>query len=66
MRQVHKLLHKALKDAVVWGLLPANPAERATVPRPTRPVTEVSNREQVVRFLSTLEKTGWRRAGRSL
>ena len=56
VRQVHKLLHKALKDAVLWGLLPANPAERATVPRPSRPVTEVWNPEQVARFLSTLEQ----------
>lgn len=31
---LHRLLHKTLKDAVVWGVLSANPVDRTKAPRP--------------------------------
>lgn len=33
VRNVHRLLHRALKDAVAWGYLFASPADHAVVPR---------------------------------
>jgi integrase len=31
---VYRLLHKVLRDGVLWGVLPANPADRVKPPRP--------------------------------
>jgi integrase len=33
---VHDMLHRALADAVAWGLLPSNPADRARPPKAER------------------------------
>jgi integrase len=33
IKNVHRLLHRALKDAVAWGYLFTNPAEHAVIPR---------------------------------
>lgn len=36
VKNVHRLLHRALKDAVAWDYLMLNPAEHASVPRQGR------------------------------
>lgn len=33
IRYVHAVLHRALKDAVAWGLIPQNPADKARPPQ---------------------------------
>lgn len=33
---IHAVLHRALKQAVEWGLLAQNPADRVKAPRPGR------------------------------
>lgn len=37
VRNIHRLLHRALKDAVAWQYLSFNPAEHASLPRLARP-----------------------------
>jgi integrase len=41
VRHVHTLLHKAFNDAVRWGSLQRNPADRAEPPRPRTPEMKV-------------------------
>ncbi|MGH3857091.1 MAG: tyrosine-type recombinase/integrase [Pseudonocardiaceae bacterium] len=36
VKNVHRLLHRAFKDAVAWGYLTLNPAEHASLPREQR------------------------------
>lgn len=36
VRNIHRLLHRALKDAVAWDYLTFNPAEHASLPRERR------------------------------
>lgn len=51
VRNVHTIMHKALSDAVKWGHLARNPAERAEPPRPRTPEMKVWDVEQLRRFL---------------
>jgi hypothetical protein len=37
VRRIHAVLHRALKDAVRWGLLVRNPADTADPPKQSRP-----------------------------
>jgi integrase len=36
VEQTHTVLHRALRQAVLWGLMLRNPTEAVTVPRPTQ------------------------------
>ena len=36
VEQTHTVLHRALRQAVLWGLMLRNPTEAVTVPRPIR------------------------------
>ena len=36
VEQTHTVLHRALRQAVLWGLMLRNPTEAVTVPRPSR------------------------------
>ena len=55
VRHVHTLLHKAFSDAVRWGSLARNPAERAEPPRPRTPEMKVWDVAQLRRFLAEVE-----------
>ncbi|HUY05644.1 MAG TPA: tyrosine-type recombinase/integrase [Acidimicrobiales bacterium] len=55
VRHVHTMLHKALNDAVRWGHLARNPADRADPPRPASPEMHVWSREQLRAFLKFVE-----------
>jgi integrase len=48
---VHATLHKALKQAVAWSLVPRNVSAAATTPRPTRPEIGPLSREQARELL---------------
>jgi len=50
---VHATLHKALKQAVKWTLIPRNVAEAATPPRHSRSEIVPLSREQVRTLLET-------------
>ncbi len=51
---VHQVLHKALGDAVRWGLLGDNPAERVDRPKPNPRSPALWTPEQVRRFLAAV------------
>ncbi len=55
VRMVHKVLHGALKQAVAWRLLPANPADGVAVPQPVRRELEVWNADQAAAFLAAVD-----------
>jgi integrase len=52
IRNVHTLLHRALRDAVRWDLLIRNPADVADPPKVPRPTARYWTAEQVGKFLS--------------
>lgn len=51
VRLVHRILHKALHDAVDAGLLAMNPADKAKPPKRVRAQTSVWTAEQAAAFL---------------
>jgi integrase len=51
VRHVHTTLHKALNDAVRWGLLVRNPADQADPPKPRTAEMKVWSPEQLRAFL---------------
>jgi integrase len=53
---VHKLMHRALRDAVKWGKLRSNPAEHADPPSPTRREMRAWTAEQARTFLASVEE----------
>jgi integrase len=55
VRHVHTLLRKAFSDAVRWGSLARNPADRAEPPRPRTPEMKVWNVVQLRRFLDEVD-----------
>ena len=48
---VHKTLHKALKQAVRWGLIPRNVTDAVDAPRPSEPEIVPLDAKQLYRFL---------------
>ncbi len=54
VRSIHKLLHKALKNAVRWKLIPFNVCEQVTVPRDLFEQEEVAQALTPVQILSLL------------
>ena len=56
----HRVLRKALADAVRWGLLPRNVADAATPPRPERKQTNMWDAEDIDRFLVAAEISRFR------
>jgi integrase len=54
VRSIHKLLHKALKNAVGWKLIPFNVCEQVTVPRDLVEQEEVAQALTPVQILSLL------------
>jgi integrase len=55
VRNVHVMLRKALADAVAWGFVTGNPAERVRPPRIPRRPPAVWAPESVARFLTLAE-----------
>lgn len=56
MHQHHSVIHASLARAVKWGLLPSNPADRATPPRPARPTASAPVVAAVQRLVAEAEK----------
>jgi integrase len=54
VRLAHRVLHRALGDAVRWNLIPANPATGVRVPRRTRPEMTVWTAEEAETFLRAI------------
>ena len=52
---VHRMLHKALATAVLWKLIPANPASLAPPPRAIRPEISTLTVEQIDHLLRVAE-----------
>jgi len=57
VHQHHSVIHASLGRAVKWGLLPSNPADRATPPRPARSTASAPRVEDVQRLVVEAEKT---------
>ncbi len=51
------VLHRALHNAVRWGLLPANPCDRVDPPRPERFEPRVWDEEQALLFLGEAKRS---------
>ncbi len=56
VRNVHRVIHRAMRDAVRWDRLSKNPAEFADPPRATRPPMAVWNGDQLGRFLDSVSR----------
>ncbi len=52
VRGIHRMLHKALDDAVLWGQVPRNISDNVTLPRLVRHEIKPLNREQAQQLLS--------------
>ena len=52
VRQVHSVLHRALDQAVRWGLLPRNVTEAVDPPKPAKPETTTWDARQVAAVLT--------------
>lgn len=59
VRLVHRALHAALEDAVRWGLLPWNPADRVKPPKASRYVGEVWTPQEAWAFLAEAQHSRW-------
>lgn len=55
VQNVHRMLHRAMRDAVKWGQLPRNYAEDAEPPRAPRPRPTVWTPEQLGTFVRHVE-----------
>lgn len=55
VRHVHTMLHKVLVDAVRWGRLPSNPADKADPPKPRQAEMKVWDLDQIRAFLDEVE-----------
>ena len=55
VRNIFGVLHRALNDAVRWGLLPFNPASNVVLPRYERPLMKVWSGEQAGAFINFAE-----------
>jgi len=52
VEQTHTVLHRALRQAVLWGLMLRNPTEAVTVPRPPRREMHTLTEEEVGRLFN--------------
>ena len=50
VHHAHAVLHKALKQAVLWNLIPRNPTEAASRPRPAQTEMQTLNEDEVRRL----------------
>lgn len=54
VRQLHAILHRAFKQAVLWGFLKLNPADGVAAPRPRRKELAVYTSDQVRQLLDII------------
>jgi integrase len=59
VEQAHSVLHRALKQAVGWGLLVRNPTDSVTVPRPDRREMRTLTEEQVQALFAKTVRDRW-------
>jgi integrase len=55
VNHAHAVLHKSLKQAVLWNLIPRNPTEAASRPRPVRTEMKTLTEVEVRRLFETTE-----------
>lgn len=55
VEQTHTVLHRALRQAVLWGIMLRNPTEAVTVPRPSRREMQTLTQAQVGRLFRASE-----------
>ena len=61
IRNIHGLLHKALSQAVRWGLLSRNPVDLVEPPKAMKASVQAVSQVDLQRLLSTLDAAGeWR------
>jgi len=56
VEQAHAVLHRALGQAVMWGMIPRNPCDAVSVPRPERREMQSLVEEQVQRLFRATEE----------
>lgn len=56
VQNVHRMLHRALRDAVKWDLLPRNYADDAEPPRTSRPKLKIWTPEQLGEFVDHVQQ----------
>ncbi len=59
VEQAHAVLHRALDQAMHWGVTSRNPAELVTPPRPRRREMTALSRSQLRHFLEVTSGTRW-------
>ncbi|MDP2731205.1 MAG: site-specific integrase [Dehalococcoidales bacterium] len=57
VRHYHALLHRALKNAVEWGLIMRNPADTAHPPHPQPAEINIMSEGEIQTFLETAKET---------
>jgi integrase len=57
VRHHHALLHRALKNAVEWGLIMRNPADMAHPPKPQPTEISIMNEGEIQEFLEAAKQT---------
>ncbi len=55
VEQCHAVLHKAFRQATLWGLIARNPADAVTAPRPVRSEMQTLTADQVEQFFDQTE-----------
>ena len=63
-RQNHMVLRRALRQAVLWRLIPSNPTDAVRPPRPARLEMKVLREDEVRRLLETRAEAASTRSGR--
>lgn len=58
VRQAHVVLHRALRQASQWGMLPRNPADAVSLPRPERTEIEVLSEAEVRQLIEGTHDDG--------
>jgi integrase len=57
VRHYHALLHRALKNAMEWGLIGRNPADAVHPPRPQTAEVNIMNEGEIQTFLEAVRQT---------
>ncbi|HEY3378742.1 MAG TPA: site-specific integrase [Armatimonadota bacterium] len=61
IKNIHAILHKALAQAVRWGLLAKNPADAVDLPRRQRTEMKAITNDELLRLMGAIEDIGkWR------
>lgn len=63
VRLIHATLHRALNQAVKWGMAARNIADAVTPPRVERNETQVLTPEEARKLLGAAQGTAWRPCG---